>query len=1056
MITKRRPALLLFLWFVLTQSLAQSPTVSFQRLSLRQGLGTNYTSSITQDDLGFIWIGTVNGLTRFDGLRCINYTPQINNPNSLSNRVVRSVFKAKDGILWVGTQKGLTRVDPTTQSFRRFSFTNLGNGCNLVRATVQTADGLLWFGTNGGVVLFDPKTEKKRLLTMPADSIDRQPANAVRCLLIDGPTIWVGTQAGLYAYNRQTQQFRSYRSNASVDGSFPSDYIMSMVQHPQSRVLYLGTRKGQIVIFDPATSRFQRMPFQANQGVASLLLTRDGILWAGVAGEGLYRYDAQKNRFLDYKNDENNPRSLVSNSLRNLFEDRSGIIWVGSDDAGVSWFNPKVDKFRSLYDDVGYRPASTLGFDAAGLSFDRADRLWMASRDGLVMFDPPAQSYRTYRHDPANPYSVGNNHTYNVLADRDGQIWVGHFTGLSRLDTTTQRFEQIRCLPTADDPSNYPVFNPKRRDFVAGNQVFYCTQARDGRIFIGSNEKLTIYDPRTQTFLNQFNDERIRKLPGKNYNTLYIDELNNLWVGGLGPVYKISPDLKLLAEYVHNPDDPRSLPDEGVTDFAEDATGRLWLSTDNGLARLDERTGKFDVYTTRHGLPNNDIAALRLTGDTLWISTSNGAAVTSIRHLRFIAFDEADGLPISEFESGSSERDTKGRLYFGAMRSLVYIQPGKVRINRFAPPVYLTSFKVNGRELLPGPSAKPADIVLNYDQNQFSFEMAALNFDSPGANRYAYRLEGFEERWNQAGTRPFASYTNLPSGDYVLHIIAANNDGIWNREGHRLRVSIRTPFWETWWFRIGTVLALIALGVFIAQWRARKVAQEEKEKSDLRERIAMSEMKALRSQMNPHFLYNSLNAVRLFVLQNDSDNADKYLVKFARLMRLILGNSRQEWVTLSSETEQLQLYLELEQLRFGNQFDFSIEIDPKLNQEQVSIPPMIIQPYIENAILHGMAHKKSRGRIQVCIKSVNEHLECLVDDDGVGREKAAALKKNSATSHQSVGLKVTEERLQLIQQRSGKEAGVTIIDKRNDANEPTGTRVVIRVPLTFEASSETV
>jgi ligand-binding sensor domain-containing protein len=570
----------------------------------------------------------------------------------------------------------------------------------------------------------------------------------------------------------------------------------------------------------------------------------------------LFRYDAPQNRFLVYRNDENNGRSLVSNSLKSLFEDRSGIIWIGSDDTGVSWFNPQVDKFRSLFDDIAYRPVSTLGLDAASLSFDPKDRLWIASRDGLVMIDPKLQSYRLYRHDPNNPTSIGNNMAYAALAERTGKIWVGHLTGLSRLDTTTHLFEQIPCLPVADDLAGYPTFNPKRRDFVAGSQIFSVIQNRDGRVFIGSNEKLTIYDPRTNTFLNQFNDERIRKLPGKNYNTMYLDRFNNLWVGGLGPVFKISPDLKLLDEYVHNEEDLHSLPSDGITDFAEDETGKLWVASDDGLGRLDEQTKRFDVYTTRHGLPNSNIAGLRLTGDTLWVSTANGVAVTNVKRLRFIPFGEADGLPTSEFESGSSERDSKGKLYFGAMRGLVYIQPGKIRINRFVPPVYLTSFKVNGREFLPNLSATPPDMVLDYDQNQFSFEMAALNFDNPGANRYAYRLEGSEERWNQTGNRPFASYTNVPSGDYVLHVIAANNDGIWNREGYRLRVKIRTPFWETWLFRIAALAALIALVVFIVQWRNRGIAKEQQEKSELRERIATSEMKALRSQMNPHFLYN--------------------------------------------------------------------------------------------------------------------------------------------------------------------------------------------------------
>ena len=467
------------------------------------------------------------------------------------------------------------------------------------------------------------------------------------------------------------------------------------------------------------------------------------------------------------------------------------------------------------------------------------------------------------------------------------------------------------------------------------------------------------------------------------------------------------------------------------------------MSTDNGLARLNQETGRF---TIRQGLPGNDIAAVLAVGDTVWATTSRGLACIDIRRLKATTFDESDGLPSSEFESDAVARDSGGRIYFGAMRGLVYIQPDRIRLNRYLPPVFVTSFRVNDRELLQGALSNPPAVVLDYTQNGFTFNMAALSFDNPSGNRYSYRLEGFEDDWNQSGNRPFASYTNGPPDDYVLHVIGANNDGVWNRDGYRLRVIITPPFWQTWWFRIAVLATLIALTVVVARWRVRRLVQEQAEKSELRERIAASEMKALRSQMNPHFLYNSLNAIRLFVLQNDSDNADKYLVKFSRLMRLILENSRQEWVTLASELEQLQLYLELEQLRFGNKFDFLVEAAPGMDKESITIPPMIIQPYIENSILHGIAYKKSRGMIQVRIMPIKDGLECMVDDDGVGRKKAGELKSRTVSSHKSMGLKVTEERLQLISQRSGKSTRITVIDKVDDNGEATGTTVVLQLP----------
>ncbi|MBC7891290.1 MAG: histidine kinase [Sphingobacteriaceae bacterium] len=1032
--------LLLNLWPA--SLLAQQPAISFQHLTLRQGLISNYAMALTQDSAGFVWIGTANGLTRFDGLRCLTYTPQAGNRRSLSHRIVRCVYKAGNGVLWVGTQEGLNRFDPATNSFRRYALAHLGPDCGLIRNATETPDGTLWLATKGGLVAFDPVRGRGRRLPMPVDPAGA-PVDAIRCVLAEGPRLWIGTEGGLFTYEPRTQRFGRFRHDDARPNSLPEDYVTALVRHPRRGGVLVGTREGHLAALDSATGHFRRLPLPpTGQAVSALLFTKNETLWVGVTGNGLHRYDPTKNRFLKYLNDENNPRSLVSNSVKALFEDRSGVVWVSTDDAGLSWFNPRVEKFHSLFDDVGYRPASTLGLDVARMALDRQQRLWAATRDGLVAIDLRTQTYRLYRHDSRDPHSLGNNFMYCALADRRGRVWVGSTTGLDRFDPATGHFEHLRCLPTAQNP-DVPPFDPTRRDFVAGSRVNDLTETADGRILIGTDEKLTVYDPQTDTFAQQFNDERLRKLPGKNYNTLYLDRRQNLWVGGLGPVYKIDPALRLSAEYVSQVDDPHSLPSDGVTGFAEDTSGRFWMGTDNGLARLDERSGRFTTYTTRHGLPSSDLAALLRSGDRLWISSSNGLACLDTRRMRLTVFDDADGLPVTEFESGSVLRDSTGRIYFGGGRGLVYVQPGQIRLNRFVPPVYLTSFRVGARDVLAG----SLPIVLNYTETSFTFEMAALSYDHPEGNRYAYRLEGFEEAWTDAGTRSSASYTNVPPGTYTLHVMAANADGVWNRQGVRLSVVIHPPFWATWWFRTLIVLGLAGAIWALARQREQRLLREQREKSELRERIATSEMQALRAQMNPHFIYNSLNAIRLFVLQNDSDNAEMYLVKFARLMRLILDNSRQEAVALGSEVDQLQLYLELEQLRFDHSFDFSIQTDPSLSRESTLVPPMIIQPFIENAILHGIAHKKAKGHITVTIQPVGQHLECSVDDDGVGRQRARELKSKTVRSHQSVGLRVTEDRLQLISQRSGKVARVEVIDKTDEQGAAAGTRVVIELPL---------
>lgn len=1047
-----------FVWLVLLPGwlAAQPPALSFQRLTLQEGLPSNYVTGFAQDALGFVWISTINGLARFDGLRCQSFTRQSGNSRSLSHRVMRCVYRSRGGTLWVGTQEGLNRFDARTQSFQRFSLAALGPGCNLVRQVAETPDGRLWLATGGGLVAFDPATGRSARVPIPTDSLNRANAASVRRVLADGPTLWVGTQGGLFACDWATNRFRAFRHDPTKATSLPHDYVSSLARDPKTGDLLVGTHTGHLAVLAPTTGAFRRLPLAAEgQEVSAVLFSKTGTLWAGVADGGLHRFDEAQGRFRVFLNDVEQPHSLVSNSVKNLFEDQAGVIWIATDDAGVCRFNPTVVKFHSAFDDVGYQPASTLGLSARRMSVDRRQNLWVATRDGVVYLEPRAHRYRLFRHDPRDPRSFGDNRTSSILSDRRGWVWVGTPSGLDRLAPATGRVERIPCLPSPDAPTRYPSLDPRRRDFVGGSQVFTLVEAPDGRIFIGTNERLTVYDPATDTYATPFNDERLRQLPGKNYNHLYLDRRGNLWAGGLGSVYKIGPDLRLLAEYQRRDGDPHSLPDEGVTGFAEDRAGRLWLATDNGLARLDdERGGRFTVLTTRDGLPHHDIAAVKALGDSLWVSTSKGLACLDIRTMRVTAFDESDGLPAAEFDSDAVAADSTGRVYFGSLRGLVYADPPRMRFNRFVPPVYLTSLRAADRELLTGPFAQPPELVLDHTQNAFTFEMAALSYDHPEGNRFAYRLVGFEKTYTHTGNRPFAGYTSLPAGAYTLHVIAASNDGVWNHAGQRLRVIIRPPWWQTWWFRLLALAAVVGVVVLITRQRERRLLREEQEKSEARERVAASEMKALRAQMNPHFLYNSLNSIRLFVLQNDSDNADKYLVKFARLMRLILDNSRQEWITLASELEQLTLYLELEQLRFGDKFDFTVETDPALSFEKTTLPPMILQPYLENAILHGFAHKRSRGHLLLSVRLDGNSLLCEIDDDGVGRQRAAELRRESPTAraHRSVGLQVTQERLELLSRRTHQPARVDVLDKVLPNGGAAGTRVVVRLPLVYEKS----
>jgi LytS/YehU family sensor histidine kinase len=328
----------------------------------------------------------------------------------------------------------------------------------------------------------------------------------------------------------------------------------------------------------------------------------------------------------------------------------------------------------------------------------------------------------------------------------------------------------------------------------------------------------------------------------------------------------------------------------------------------------------------------------------------------------------------------------------------------------------------------------------------------------PEKNQHAYKLVGVDKEWVHSGTRRYASYPGLSPGRYMFRVKGANNDGIWNEQGASLYFIIHPPFYLTWWFK--TLGALITFGLLYSGFRYRvgqirkEEAQktefhriEEEQKTQFNKKLSQMEMQALQAQMNPHFIFNSLNSINCFILENETEAASDYLSKFSRLIRLILPNSNSSTVSLKNELEALGLYLAMEALRFEGKFTFTIQVDPLVDQDYLQIAPLLIQPYVENAIWHGLMHKAGAGRIHIHLQMDKEVLVCMIEDDGIGRSKAAQLKSKSATRSKSMGMQITSHRLELINYLYGKKSTVEIVDLVDMAGIPGGTRVVLRIPV---------
>ncbi|HWY34461.1 MAG TPA: histidine kinase, partial [Nitrosopumilaceae archaeon] len=336
---------------------------------------------------------------------------------------------------------------------------------------------------------------------------------------------------------------------------------------------------------------------------------------------------------------------------------------------------------------------------------------------------------------------------------------------------------------------------------------------------------------------------------------------------------------------------------------------------------------------------------------------------------------------------------------------------------------------------------------LAYNENNISFHYTAICLTNPEKVRYRHKLEGFDQSWSPESKENYTTYSNLPPGRYNFLIRSCNNEGVWNLDSVSFSFTVSQPYWQRWWFILSMFLSVACIVVLIFQIRLNQIRRAQKKETAQEIEISKNELKALRSQMNPHFMFNSLNSIQHFILTHKEDEAVFYLNKFARLMRMILNNSEKSSITIREEVDALTLYLELEQMRFQNKFTYDIKIDEKIDIDYEHVPAMLIQPYCENAILHGLTPKKEPGTLFVEMKLQDRYLICSITDNGIGREKSAELKSHRSKDHKSMGMKITQDRLRLLNNVDQSDLSLQVIDLKDDKGLSLGTKVDIFIPV---------
>jgi anti-sigma regulatory factor (Ser/Thr protein kinase) len=433
---------------------------------------------------------------------------------------------------------------------------------------------------------------------------------------------------------------------------------------------------------------------------------------------------------------------------------------------------------------------------------------------------------------------------------------------------------------------------------------------------------------------------------------------------------------------------------------------------------------------------------------------------------------------------GSVTQDQEGNLWFATKGRITNYHPEGDIPDTVAPTIQLTGIKLfdeniswydldkrrdsnlvltNGTtikkfhfgELTPFYN-QPKDLKLLHDNNYITFQFIGITTNRPKEVKYKYFLKGFDEKWSAPTAQPEATYNNLPPGKYVFKVKATNSEGYWSKElSYPFRIF--PPWWKTWWaytlFAIAVITILFGTIRWFLQQKYRsqlEKSEKEKEIAEIRQKASEMEMQALRAQMNPHFIFNSLNSINRFILQNNRAQASEYLTKFSKLVRMILQNSQASLISLESELESLNLYLDLEAVRFEHRFAYKISCPKDLDIEVLKVPPLVIQPFTENAIWHGLMHKEDKGQLDIDVSEEDDYLYVKISDNGIGRKKAAELASKSATKHKSMGLRITKDRIAMLQKSNGGESPVKIIDLENEDGSAAGTEVVLKMPIVYD------
>lgn len=1037
-------ALLLLSLGAATFCYAQTSNLPFNALNRQNGLLGDINAFVFRDSRGFMWLSSVQGLNRFDGKNVKTYVYDTVKPYSLrGNNIQSSFFEDKKGDIWFCTAEAINVYRRQRDDFDHYYVHD--NKGNVLQNEYYIFDldtsGFLWVRVgnykNATLYRFNTVTNKteKADKTSANNNLEERLGDfmGLRTVVEKTPnglnlmSFFWGGKYGIEEYKlnnkRQVIRTQAYFSGQPNDAFTAKDTfkIKQIVADTTAKGFWVATyhglmfwnkKQGKYLIFNDFKSK--------KVGNLTDIVVRKEAVWVSSRLHGVLVFDKKKQQFTRQilPNRTHTEGGQLTN-FDNLFLDKEGNLWLSSFNNGLFYTNLKRPKFGLLR-----FPSTTLNVLTDNIIEDHEGNKWIVRRgQGITVVNQRQEIIPNFFTKNLADYTV------RLYRDREGVIWAltaGEIPSLHRFNPQRRAFENI---PFA----NNPIF----KDF----QLYDICQISDGRLLIGSSkgvfelDKSVQYPTLKKCLIGGTNDVDWNAVDifEDHYKTIYVNQNSqNLLMCRLeGKAIKKIKEVGINSETV---------------DFIEQ-NNKLWLASNKGLTAFDHAFEQLTNPQT-YLLGASIDGLLKDSTDHFWLTTPYGIVKFNPLTGNYQRFSMADIMQGYNF-GRSALVDKDRQFWFGGTNGINIFKPSEVKNFPFAPRPHIIDIHVNNKPYRPDSSIiEKKRLVLPYDSNTVRLDFAAVEFSDNASDSISYSFHLVDVPDSQRvwitmpnTADPSVNFISLFEGDYVLQLKAVNSDGVWS-DVRTLELEILPPWYRTWWF-YGLMCALISLVVYAVVRRIIFLREKRlKEQAVFEKKMKETELKVLRSQMNPHFIFNTLNAIRDYVLKNNPMEASLFLADFADLMRKILNLSTKESISLEKEADILRGYMEMEQLRFD--FAFDIQIDDKLDAWETEVPTMILQPFVENAILHGVRHRKDgQGLIKIRFDKDSDangdFVLCSVEDNGIGRQKSA---EKRTANHESKSQLITQDRLDIITQLQKRPTALTFEDV-----ETGGTKVIVRLPI---------